>query len=229
MARIFTKENALESYQKLIQSITEFQIKQPQDNNGYKTATNYNKWLSDKCKMILSENNFEFPKAAIPGVVSKFIYDYLYPDKKAIIDTYYRFDDEHNQYVLNARKSNIPNDAVNIIINSVLLRRGNVVWVEFGYNVGAEFGGKHPAIVIKNCGKTLIVIPLSSQNPTQALENVNVNVPQVYNFPIRERWTNVTRITPISIIRIDFSSKIGSVRNSILREISSKLQENGIK
>lgn len=179
--------------------------------------------------MILSENNFEFPKEAIPGVVSKYIYDYLYPNKKSIIDTYYKFDDEYNQYVLNARKSNIPNDVINIIINSVLLRRGNVIWVEFGYNVGAEFGGKHPAIIIKNCGKTLIVIPLSSQQPTQTLENVNVSVPRVYNFPIKNRWTNVTRITPISIIRIDFSSKIGSVSNSILREISNKLQENGIK
>lgn len=44
MPRTFTKENALESYQKLIQSITEFQIKQPKDNEGYKTTTNYNSW-----------------------------------------------------------------------------------------------------------------------------------------------------------------------------------------
>ncbi len=186
-------------------------------------------WLEVWCKYIRLENNFELPYSAIPGTISKFIYDYLYQSKKEVVDTYYKFDDIHNQYVLNYRKSNIPIEAVNTIINSVLLRRGNVVWVEFGYNIGAEFGGKHPAIIIKNCGKTLIVIPLSSQQPTSTLETVNITVPQVYNFPRRKRWANVTRITPVSTIRIDFDSIIGSVSNIILKQISNKLQENGIK
>lgn len=227
MSREFTKENALESYQSLIQAITDFQIKQSNDENGYKTIYNYNNWIVNKCNMNLSENTFTLPYEAVPGKISKFIYDYLYLNKQAIIDTYYKFDSNNNQYVLNARKSNIPNEDINTIINSTVLRRGNVIWVEFGYNIGAEFGGKHPAVIIKNCDKTLIVIPLSSQSPT--FEKVNVLIPKVYNFPFKNRWANVTRITPISVMRVDFNSKIGSVNNSVLREISNKLKENGIK
>ena len=33
--------------------------------------------------------------------------------------------------------------------------RGDVVWVEFGFNIGEEFSGRHPAVVLKNGGKTL--------------------------------------------------------------------------
>lgn len=45
--------------------------------------------------------------------------------------------------------------------------RGDVIWVEFGYNIGEEFSGKHPAVVLKNGGKTLIVIPITSKQPTE--------------------------------------------------------------
>ncbi|MEF9946672.1 MAG: hypothetical protein RR737_08825 [Lachnospiraceae bacterium] len=33
------------------------------------------------------------------------------------------------------------------LLHNLVLIRGNVVWVEFGFNVGCEFGGKHPAII----------------------------------------------------------------------------------
>lgn len=229
MSRIFTKENSLESYRNLIRHITDFQLKQPDNADGYKTSTNYNNWVSDKCHMILSEDTYIFPCQAVPGAISKFIYDYLYPNKQMVINTYYKFDSANNQYVLNVRKSDIPSCDVEIIIHNTLLRRGNVVWVEFGYNIGAEFGGKHPAIIIKNCGKTLIVMPLSSQQPTPSMQKTSVTVPKVYNFPLKTRWTNVTRITPISVIRIDFGSDVGSVSNTILKTISNTLTANGIK
>jgi mRNA-degrading endonuclease toxin of MazEF toxin-antitoxin module len=229
MPRIITKENALESYQNLIQCITNFQFQQPDNPDGYKAATNYNNWISNKCHLILSEDTYTFPCQAVPGTVSKFVYDYLYQSKQAVINTYYKFDSGNNQYVLNVRKSDIPSGDVEVIIHNTILRRGNVVWVEFGYNIGAEFGGKHPAIIIKNCGKTLIVIPLSSQQPTPSMQKTSVAVPKVYNFPLKARWTNVTRITPISVIRIDFGSDVGSVSNSILKDISNTLVANGIK
>ena len=29
------------------------------------------------------------------------------------------------------------------------VKRGTVIWIEFGFNIGDEFGGKHPAIVLR--------------------------------------------------------------------------------
>lgn len=48
-------------------------------------------------------------------------------------------------------------------------KRGDIVFVNFGFNVGAEFGGEHYAVVIdKNNDRnssTITVIPLSSYKP----------------------------------------------------------------
>ncbi len=30
--------------------------------------------------------------------------------------------------------------------------RGAVVWIEFGFNIGNEFGGRHPAIIMRKTG-----------------------------------------------------------------------------
>jgi mRNA-degrading endonuclease toxin of MazEF toxin-antitoxin module len=45
------------------------------------------------------------------------------------------------------------------MLHNLVLIRGNVIWVEFGFNIGCEFGGKHPAIILKNIGEDLIVAP----------------------------------------------------------------------
>ena len=37
-----------------------------------------------------------------------------------------------------------------------LIQRGNVLWVNFGFNIGSEFGGQHPAVIIKKNGKRRI-------------------------------------------------------------------------
>lgn len=34
-----------------------------------------------------------------------------------------------------------------------LIQRGNVLWVNFGFNIGSEFGGQHPAVIIKKWEK----------------------------------------------------------------------------
>jgi len=93
--------------------------------------------------------------------------------------------------------------------------------------VGREFGGKHPALILKNTKDTLIVLPLSSQPPNNS--DINVQIDNVYGLPLKLRWGNVLRITPISIIRIDFNSPIGSVKNDILKEVSNKVKIYGIK
>lgn len=73
-----------------------------------------------------------------------------------------------------------------------LITRGDVVWVEFGFNVGEEFSGRHPAVVLKNGEKTLLVIPITSKNPTPKQINSNnyLEINNIYNFKPMKRWIN---------------------------------------
>ena len=47
------------------------------------------------------------------------------------------------------------------------LKRGNVVWIDFGFNIGNEFGGMHPAIILKNFDNEIFVLPISSKKPKE--------------------------------------------------------------
>ena len=80
---------------------------------------------------------------------------------KSTLDNYYEAHKDENFY--NGR--NTPKDYLEwidkktkIIMNSPefiektkeYIVRGDVVWVEFGFNIGEEFSGRHPALVLKN-------------------------------------------------------------------------------
>ena len=111
-------------------------------------------------------------------------------------------------------------------MHSLVLTRKAVVWVEFGVNIGAEFGGRHPAIILKNLDDSFIVLPLSSQEPSNDKFSVKIN--SVHGFPTLTRWANVTRIREIDISRIDFSHTIGNVNSTIMKNISDKMHSCGI-
>lgn len=64
--------------------------------------------------------------------------------------------------------------------------RGDVVWIEFGFNIAEEFSGWHPAVVLKNGGKTLLVLPITSKQPTekQLASKTYVELGKIYNFKV---------------------------------------------
>jgi len=97
---------------------------------------------------------------------------------KNSLETYYEIHKDEDF----TNKRNTPKDYLEwidkktkIIINSreflqkskECIVRGDVVWVEFGFNIGEEFSGRHPAVVLKNGGKTLLVLPITSKQPTE--------------------------------------------------------------
>ena len=108
--------------------------------------------------------------------------------------------------------------------------RGDVVWVEFGFNIGEEFSGRHPAVVLKNGGKTLLVLPITSKQPTekQLLSNNYVELGKIYNFKEMKRWVNIFNINPISIERIDFTKKKGNIKGSDLDIISKAFLDSDL-
>lgn len=189
----------------------------------------YFKWIALKTRIILDEKTYSIPDKALPSIINNYEFNYLYPEKQTIILKYYKAEPQNNRYILNAKKSAVSEEDKNTIIHSCILKRGTVIWVEFGYNIGCEFGGKHPALILKNCKESVIVVPISSKAPTEATEKFNVPIDKVYNFPLKKRWTNILRLQPVSIQRIDFLNRFGSVSNSVLKDISNKIGEYGIK
>lgn len=197
----------------------------PFDSEQIKLAHEYYKWTGLKTNLIMNEKSFQIPATALPNTIKLSDFRWLYPEKQSIICKYYQYDQNTNQYIISVKKDSVPDEAVELIMRSLVLIRKAVIWVDFGYNIGSEFGGKHPAIILKNLKDSLIVIPLSSQPPNNP--DYNVFVEKIYGFPIMPRWANVTRITQISISRVHFE-KIGDVKPAVLSEISTKLKCLGI-
>lgn len=107
------------------------------------------------------------------------------------------------------------------------IKRGSVIWVEFGFNVGAEFGGKHPAIVLRRTGSSIFVLPLSSQRPNK-IKPYHVKVEKVYGFKNLIRWTNVLKLKNISLQRVDIDASIGNVKGDVLNEINEAIKQTHI-
>ena len=80
---------------------------------------------------------------------------------KSIIENNYTFNE--NKYTFSNPKISV--DEVKNLMKYVLFKRGNVIWLDFGFNIGNEFGGMHPAVILKNFDNDLFVVPISSKKP----------------------------------------------------------------
>lgn len=103
------------------------------------------------------------------------------------------------------------------------IKRGSVVWVEFGFNIGNEFGGRHPAIVLRKTGNSIFVVPLSSQEPDEK-KTYHVKIEKVYNFKNIVRWVNVLKIQNVSLQRVDFNASIGNIKGNVLDGINDAIK-----
>lgn len=134
----------------------------------------------------------------------------------------------HNYYQWISKKTQIViNEPTYKCVDEEKIKRGSVVWVEFGFNIGNEFGGRHPAIILRKTGASIFVIPLSSQEPSEK-KDYHVKIDKVYNFKNMVRWTNVLKLQNISVQRIDFKSSIGNVKGHVLNEINEALKKSHI-
>ena len=198
------------------------------DPKTMKACEDYFNWITLQTELIKAEECFVLPSNIIPNKVTQHDYNYLHQDKRAIIDKYYKQDTDTGLFIINSKKTSILQEERETLIHSLVLRRGSVVWVNFGFNIGNEFRGKHPAIILKNIRNVMIVVPLSSRPPNRPEINIEVN--NVNGLPSsRIRWASILRIVPISILRIDFNSPTGDVKGAILSEISNKIAAHGIK
>lgn len=111
-------------------------------------------------------------------------------------------------------------------------KRGEIVLVDFGYNVGCELGGIHYAIVIENNNNNasgqVVVIPISSLE-TNADKNM-IHKSEVYlgkAIGDVESYAKPLQIRAISKQRIRGpkypKQKIGNISNELLAQIDEKI------
>ncbi len=108
------------------------------------------------------------------------------------------------------------------------LKRGSVFWAELGHNIDEEFGGRHPVAILRMGGKTAIVVPLSTQEPTeeQKKSGIYAEIKKVYGFKSMKRWANVLNTMPISIQRFDFNSNNGNIKGPDLDRINEAMKKS---
>lgn len=113
---------------------------------------------------------------------------------------------------------------------AIEIKRGTVCWIHFGFNIGEEFGGKHPGIVLRKGRNTIVVVPLTTKQPTQKQldSGTYVEVDKVFGFKRMNRWVNVLNIMPVSTQRIDYSSYFGDVKGYVLDNITTAIMISGL-
>ena len=128
---------------------------------------------------------------------------------------------------------------------NVLFKRGNVIWLDFGFNIGNEFGGMHPAVILKNFDNDLFVVPISSKKPPEYIKIEQdlkdkkitkdecqkrkeaiteiIELSKINGFRNMLRWARITRMKKISMLRVNFSGTIGTLDGIDMDAIAEKI------
>ena len=217
--------------------------------NDLKRGKLYFSWIESKTDKIENEKDDNYiykniVKYTLPKYkIDEFSYKKANKNLKQIIDNNYIR--QKNYYVFN--NTNISYEDTMLITKKAVLKRGNVVWIDFGFNIGNEFGGMHPAVILKNFDKDLFVLPVSSKKPIEyeKLEKILadgkisekecearknkiteiVQLNDISGFKKMIRWANITRIRKVSLLRLNFSGTIGRIDGEYMNEISKKISE----
>jgi mRNA interferase MazF len=106
-------------------------------------------------------------------------------------------------------------------------KRGMVVHVDFGFRVGAEYGGFHWAAIIQNDKKsseTVVVVPLSSVKKGQKVHPKDADLGVIKGLNDNHAEALVGQITTISKMRIQ-PGPIYRLTDEQLDEIDRKIIE----
>ena len=236
-----------EAYIKCLKKLREFR-KSLNTENDLKRGKLYFTWIRDKTKKIENEKDIDYIYKNIVQYtlknykIDKYNYERLNKQLKNIVKNNYAL--KKNNYIFN--NANISKEDTMLLTKKVLLKRGNVVWIDFGFNIGNEFGGMHPAIILKNFDNEIFVLPISSKKPKEykkleqdyhnkkiTLEECVrekgqiteiVQIDNIYRFKDMIRWANITRMKKVSILRLNFNGTIGKVDGKYLSTINEKIR-----
>ena len=207
----------------------------------------YFNWIKDKTEKVIYEKDKNYIyinviNHTLPNyVITRYTFNKSNRIIKNIIEKNYTFN--KNKYIFNNPKISV--DEVKKLMKYVLFKRGNVIWLDFGFNIGSEFGGMHPAVILKNFDTDLFVVPISSKNPPeyvkieQALKDKRITeeecqkqkreiseiieLSKINGFRNMLRWARITRMKKISMLRVNFSGTIGTLDGSDMNAIAEKI------
>ena len=236
-----------EAYIKCLKKLREFR-KNLNTETDLKRGKLYFTWIRTKTKKIENEKDIDYIYKNIVQYtlrnykIDKYNYERLNKQLKNIVKNNYAL--KKNNYIFN--NTNISKEDTMLLTKKVLLKRGNVVWIDFGFNIGNEFGGMHPAIILRNFDKEIFVLPISSKKPKEykkleqdyhnkkiTLEECEkkkgqiteiLQIDNIYRFKDMIRWANITRMKKISILRLNFNGTIGKVDGKYLSMINEKIR-----
>ena len=217
------------------------------DEINQKRGKMYFKWLEDKTEKIMNEKDENYIyinviNYTLPNyVITQYTFNKSNKTIKNIIKNNYTF--KGNKYIFYNSKISI--DDVKLLMKYVLFKRGNVIWLDFGFNIGNEFGGMHPAAILKNFNNDLFVVPISSKKPPEYVKIEQdlkekkiteeeyqkricsiteiVELPRINGFKNMLRWIRITRMKKISMLRINFFGTIGTLDGADMDKITEKI------
>ena len=235
-----------QSYINCLKKLREFR-KNLKVDKDVKRGKLYFTWIKDKTEKIENEKDEEFIYNNMIQYtlknykIDKYTYERLDRKLKSIVN--YNYILKNNNYIFN--NINITKGDVLLLMKKVLFKRGNVVWIDFGFNISNEFGGMHPAIILKNFNNELFVLPVSSKEPKEYMkieqEYKNgkitfeecekkkskitevIQIDSIYRFKDMIRWANITRMKKVSILRLNFNGTIGKIDGRYLSIINEKI------
>lgn len=108
----------------------------------------------------------------------------------------------------------------------IVYKRKMVIPVEFGFGVGAEYGGFHWAVVVQNdsrSARTVVVVPLSSLKPGQKTHYKDAYLGKIAELNENKVEALVGQITTISKMRIKVGKDIHSLTNEQMDMIDQKI------
>ena len=235
-----------QSYINCLKKLREFR-KNLKVDKDVKRGKLYFTWIIDKTEKIENEKDEEFIYNNMIQYTLKnykidtYTYERLDRKLKSIVN--YNYILKNNNYIFN--NINITKGDVLLLMKKVLFKRGNVVWIDFGFNISNEFGGMNPAIILKNFNNELFVLPVSSKEPKEYMkieqEYKNgkitfeecekkkskitevIQIDSIYRFKDMIRWANITRMKKVSILRLNFNGTIGKIDGRYLSIINEKI------
>lgn len=207
----------------------------------------YFTWLKDKTEKVMNEKdeNYIYTNVVnytLPNyVITQYTFNKSNKNIKSIIKKNYSFKDD--KYTFNNPRISV--DDVKLLMRYVLFKRGNVIWLDFGFNIGNEFGGMHPAVILKNFDNDLFVVPISSKKPPEYVKIEHdfknkkitddecqkrkdaiteiIELSKINGFRNMLRWARITRMKKISILRANFSGTIGTLDGIDMDTIANKI------
>lgn len=108
------------------------------------------------------------------------------------------------------------------------LKRGDVILVNLGFNIGDEYGGEHVAIVLRDSNinsKRVLILPITSQEPKNKNNPIYVKIGNISGLdPTKIHWANIFNVHSVSKQRIIYPPTPKKVDGKILTRISGAIK-----